>query len=58
MGAKSYVLKDTAARDLLEEIRTAHGGKHYFSSQIAEIAGKYSDSQAYVGNLRVEGAQV
>jgi DNA-binding NarL/FixJ family response regulator len=41
VGAKGYVLKDTAANDLLEGIRTIHLGKHYFSPQIAEIAGKY-----------------
>lgn len=41
VGAKGYVLKDTAAYDLLEGIRTIHGGKHYFSPQIAEIAEKH-----------------
>jgi two-component system, NarL family, response regulator NreC len=41
VGAKGYVLKDEAASDLLEGIRTIHQGKHYFSSQIAEIAEKY-----------------
>ena len=41
VGAKGYVLKDEAASDLLEGIRSIHQGKHYFSPQIAEIAGKY-----------------
>ena len=41
VGAKGYVLKDAAARDLLEGIRTIHRGEHYFSHQIAEIAKKY-----------------
>jgi DNA-binding NarL/FixJ family response regulator len=41
VGAKGYVLKDAAADDLLEGIRTAHLGKHYFSHQIAEVAEKY-----------------
>ena len=41
VGAKGYVLKDSAASDLLEAIRTVQLGKHYFSSQIAEIAKLY-----------------
>ena len=41
VGAKGYVVKDTAASDLLEGIRAAHHGKHYFSPQISEIAEKY-----------------
>ena len=41
VGAKGYVLKDEAASDLLEGIRTVHRGERYFSHQIAEIAEKY-----------------
>ena len=41
VGAKGYVLKDEAASDLLEGIRTIHRGRHYFSPQIAEIVEKY-----------------
>jgi len=41
VGAKGYVLKDAAANDLLEGIRSVHLGKHYFSHQIAELAEKY-----------------
>jgi two-component system, NarL family, response regulator NreC len=41
VGAKGYLLKDTAARDLLEGIRTIHQGKYYFSPQMAEIAKQY-----------------
>ena len=41
MGAKGYVLKDEAASDLLEGIRTIHQGKHYFSQKITEIAEKF-----------------
>jgi DNA-binding NarL/FixJ family response regulator len=41
VGAKGYVLKDTAALELLDGIRTIHQGKHYFSPQMAEIAEKY-----------------
>jgi two-component system, NarL family, nitrate/nitrite response regulator NarL len=43
VGAKGYVLKDTAADHLLEGIRIIHQGKHYFSPQIAYIAEKYLD---------------
>src|SRR5690349_23714521 len=38
VGAKGYIVKDTAASDLLEGIRAIHLGKHYFSSQISEVA--------------------
>ena len=41
VGAKGYVLKDSAGEDLLEAIRAVHRGKYYFSHQIAEIAEKY-----------------
>ena len=41
VGAKGYVLKDAAANDLLEGIRSVHEGKYYFSHQIAEFAEKY-----------------
>jgi DNA-binding NarL/FixJ family response regulator len=41
VGAKGYVLKDSAATDLLEGIRTIQLGKHYFSPQIAKTAAKY-----------------
>ena len=41
VGAKGYVLKDEAATDLLEGIRTIHLGKHYFSRKIAGMAEKY-----------------
>lgn len=41
VGAKGYVLKDSAGTDLLEGIRTIHSGKHYFSHQIAEIGEKH-----------------
>jgi DNA-binding NarL/FixJ family response regulator len=38
VGAKGYVLKERAANDLLESIRSVHEGKPYFSQQIAGIA--------------------
>src|SRR5688500_10461889 len=52
VGAKGYVLKDEAASDLLQGIRTTHLGKHFFSPQIAEIAEKHL-SQGSDENLRV-----
>ena len=45
VGAKGYVIKDTAANDLLEGIRTINQGKYFFSPQIAEIADKYLDER-------------
>ena len=41
VGAKGYVLKDEAASDLLEGIRTIHLGKPYFSQKITEIAEEF-----------------
>lgn len=41
VGAKGYVLKDSANKDLLEAIRVIHQGNHYFSAEIAEIAEKH-----------------
>jgi DNA-binding NarL/FixJ family response regulator len=52
VGAKGYVLKDSAGTDLLQGIRAIHSGKHYFSYQIAEIGEKYL-SQGSDENLDV-----
>lgn len=41
VGAKGYVLKDEAASDLLEGIRTIHLGNYYFSQKITAIAEKF-----------------
>ena len=41
VGARGYVLKDTMGEELAEAIRTIHGGKHYFSPNIAVIAAKF-----------------
>ena len=41
VGAKGYVLKDEAASELLEGIRTIHLGKYYFSQKITEIAEEF-----------------
>lgn len=34
-GAQGYLLKDTSLREMVEAIRTVHGGKKYFPRQIA-----------------------
>jgi DNA-binding NarL/FixJ family response regulator len=41
VGAKGYVLKEEAAKDLVEAIRVVHQGNYYFSAEVAEIAEKY-----------------
>ena len=41
VGAKGYVLKDTAGQDLPEAIHAIQRGSHYFSEKIAETAEKY-----------------
>ena len=43
VGAKGYVLKDTAGEELLEAIHLVHEGGHYFSEKIAEIGSRYLD---------------
>jgi DNA-binding NarL/FixJ family response regulator len=41
VGAKGYVLKDAAGKDLLEAIHAIQQGSHYFSEKIASTAEKY-----------------
>ena len=41
VGAKGYVLKDVAAEDLVEAIRSVYQGNYFFSAQISEIAEKH-----------------
>ena len=41
VGAKGYVLKDAASKDLLEAIHVIHEGSHYFSEKIASTAEQY-----------------
>ena len=43
VGAKGYVLKDTAGEELLKAIHLVHEGGHYFSEKIAEIGSRYLD---------------
>ena len=41
VGAKGYLLKDTADGDLIEAIHAVQGGSHYFSEKFAGIAESY-----------------
>jgi len=41
VGAKGYVLKDSAGEDLLDAIHAIQRGSHYFSEKIAEMAESY-----------------
>jgi DNA-binding NarL/FixJ family response regulator len=45
VGAKGYVLKDSAGEELLEAIRAIHQGNYYFSEKITGIAEKYISSK-------------
>ena len=45
VGAKGYVLKDSAGEDLLDAIRAIQRGSHYFSEKIAEMAKNYLTRQ-------------
>ena len=47
VGAKGYVLKDTADGDLIEAIHAVQQGSHYFSEKIVGIA---EDYLAHKGN--------
>jgi len=45
VGALGYVLKDAIVVDLIEAVRTANKGKHFFSQKIAEIGNRYLSSK-------------
>ena len=45
VGAKGYVLKDTAGEELLKAIHLVHEGEHYFSEKLAEIGTRFLDSK-------------
>jgi DNA-binding NarL/FixJ family response regulator len=52
-GASAFVVKRSAARELVEAIRTVHAGRHYFSPQIAEsVFGRKFGSGARPDPLR------
>jgi DNA-binding NarL/FixJ family response regulator len=41
VGAKGYLLKDTADGELIEAIHAIQGGSHYFSEKFTGIAESY-----------------
>jgi DNA-binding NarL/FixJ family response regulator len=41
VGARGYILKEKASRELLTGIRTLFSGEHFFSQKIAGIAEKH-----------------
>ena len=49
VGAKGYVLKDTAGDDLLKAIHTIQEGSHYFSEKIAQVAANYLTAKGNAG---------
>ena len=55
VGAKGYVLKDTAGEDLLEAIHAIQLGIHDFSKKIAEIAVEFL---AHKGNAKSKKSTV
>ena len=36
-GANGYLLKDAAAKDIVDAVRTVHGGRRYLSPRVTEI---------------------
>ena len=46
-GASGFIVKRSAARELVDAIRAVHAGRHYFSAQIAEsVIGRYVGTPA------------
>jgi DNA-binding NarL/FixJ family response regulator len=57
-GASAFVVKRSAARELVEAIRSVHAGRHYFSPQIAEGAiGRHIGRDAPQDPLRILSAR-
>jgi DNA-binding NarL/FixJ family response regulator len=52
VGAKGYLLKDSAENDLIEAIRAVSGGKAFFSPEISKIL-----VEDYVRDMRKRGAE-
>lgn len=57
-GASGFIVKRSAARELVDAIRAAHAGRHYFSAQIAEsVIGRYVGTVAPGDPLRLLSAR-
>lgn len=53
-GARGYILKDTTATELIQAIRTVHGGKRYIPSEVAlKLADRIDDSDLTERELEV-----
>jgi two-component system response regulator NreC len=51
-GAKGYLLKDSAEGDLIQAIKSVHGGKTFFSGEITRML-----MEDYVREIRSRGAE-
>lgn len=57
-GASGFIVKRSAARELVEAIRAVHAGRHYFSAQIADsVIGGYVGRDAPEDPLRILSAR-
>jgi DNA-binding NarL/FixJ family response regulator len=52
VGAKGYLLKDSAEGDLIEAIKAVHQGKTFFSPEISKML-----VEDYVREIRTRGAE-
>jgi two-component system response regulator NreC len=52
VGAKGYLLKDSAEGDLIEAIKTVHRGKTFFSPEISKML-----VEDYIREIRTRGAE-
>src|SRR5208337_2076311 len=52
VGAKGYILKDSAEGDLIDAIRSVHQGKTFFSPEISKML-----VEDYVWEIRTRGAE-
>ncbi|MGB6943810.1 MAG: response regulator transcription factor [Bryobacteraceae bacterium] len=51
-GAKGYLLKDSAEGDLIDAIKSVHGGKTFFSAEVSRML-----MEDYVREIRTRGAE-
>jgi DNA-binding NarL/FixJ family response regulator len=52
VGAKGYLLKDSAEGDLIEAIKAVHGGKTFFSPEISKML-----VEDYIREIRTRGVE-